>query len=242
MRSELSIPFSVSGFVKKGRWHYLGPVVFEEPSIELSNQASYSVRARLILDPYGLKKIEELRGNGNIRYIVYAKANVLDQDSRRLKAESNFEGEIARSNWVEKFLPAFGYKEVVLLEIPIVSLPQFKKISDHLNDAWEQLSMGECNVVLTCCRRAIERLGTIVREKGYKTKDENGKPIPDWSGFFGNDELGDIVGTINRKIYGFTWPGAHAGKSVNREDADYALMITHATANIVVKKFLGTEK
>jgi hypothetical protein len=225
--------------INKQGWHYLGPLIFEEPFIALSEQISRFISARLTLDPYGLKKIEELRENDDIRFRIFCNAVILDQGPKRFTASSSFEGKIAKSDWVERFLPAFGYKEVILLEIPKLNFPEFKKITDHLNDAWKKLSMGEYNIVLNCCRKTIEEIGKIVREKGYETKDEEGDVIPDWSSFFGNDELGDIVGTINKKIYGFTWPGAHAGKSVNKEEADYALMVTHAIANLVIKRMLA---
>ena len=97
--------------------------------------------------------------------------------------------------------------------------------------------MGEYDKVLTDCRKVIEEIGTIVRKRGFEIIDEENKKRPDWKKFFGGDEVGEIFGTINQKIYGFTWPGAHTGKSINREDADYALMITHAIANMVIKKF-----
>ena len=42
------------------------------------------------------------------------------------------------------------------------------------------------------------------------------------------------INNKNKKIYGFTWPGAHTGKSVNKSDAEYALMITHAMVNLVI--------
>ncbi len=36
---------------------------------------------------------------------------------------------------------------------------------------------------------------------------------------------------------GFSAPGAHAGKSINNEDALFALMITHALIYYLVEKF-----
>ena len=41
---------------------------------------------------------------------------------------------------------------------------------------------------------------------------------------------------LNQKITVFVTPGSHAGKSVNKEDADFALMTTHAITNLAIKK------
>jgi len=137
---------------------------------------------------------------------------------------------------VERYLPAFRYKEVILLEIPKFTFPEFNDVVGQLNDAWVHKSRGQYNLVLNSCRKTIEEIATIVRKKGYEIKVENSNPLPDWKQFFKSEDLGDIVGTINKKLYGFTSRGAHTGKSVNREDADYALMITHAMVNLILTK------
>ena len=123
------------------------------------------------------------------------------------------------------------------MEIPVIETKEFETVSKYLDSAWKAKFMGQYDKVLTDCRKIIEELGTAVRKKGYETIDEKEDKIPDWRKFFNvESEIGDIFGTINQKIYGFTWRGAHTGKSINLEDADYALMITHAIANMVIKK------
>jgi len=100
--------------------------------------------------------------------------------------------------------------------------------------------MGEYDKVLTECRKALEALNKKVKAQGFtkEIKEEQGskKELPDWDKLFGSSKLGDIIGTINKKLWGFVAPGAHAGKAINREDADFALMITHAITNIVIHK------
>ena len=149
----------------------------------------------------------------------------------------NIEGRISKSDWVETFLPAFNYKEVSLLEIPKIGATNYQNVINHLNSAWKQKHMGQYDKVLTDCRKVIEEISTIVRKLGFETQEENGKKVPNWKKFFGSgEEIGEIFGSINQKLYGFTWLGAHTGKSINLEDADYVLMITHAIANMVIKK------
>ena len=131
----------------------------------------------------------------------------------------------------------FKFKNVSLLELPIIDSKDFKKVAEYIDTAWKDKMMGEYDKVLIDCRKVIEEISAIVKNMGYETKSEEGRNIPDWTKFLGGDsKIGDVFGTINRKIVGFTSPGAHAGKSINREDADYALMITHAIANMVIKK------
>jgi len=99
--------------------------------------------------------------------------------------------------------------------------------------------MGEYDKVLSDCRKALEALGTKLKSQGFQkeVQDEKGKHIvPDWERFLTNKDLGDIIGSINQKLYGFTSPGAHAGKSINREDADLSLMATYALVQFVISK------
>ena len=218
--------------ISKTDFHYVGPLVLDSSILTLSGQRTVPIRSRLILDPYGLKKIEELRENGDIVFNIYCYATILDQQSKRYTCTSNFEGKIAKSDWVEKFLQAFRYKDVVLLEVPKLDFPELTKATELLSDAWKKKSMGQFTDVLVDCRRALEFITSEVKKRGFITEDGN----PDWNKFLGNKDLGEIIGTIIQKLSGYIAPGAHYGKIFNIEDADYALMITHAIANYVLHK------
>jgi hypothetical protein len=88
----------------------------------------------------------------------------------------------------------------------------------------------------------LEALGAKVRTKGFeKTIEQKGKErkLPDWGKLLGNNDLGDIIGTMIQKTIGFIVPGSHAGKTINKEDADFALMITHAIINLAIRKFVN---
>lgn len=75
-------------------------------------------------------------------------------------------------------------------------------------------------------------------------QDKNGKKklVPDWKKFLGNEDLGDILGTINQKLYGLSAAGAHAGKAINKEDADLAVMSTHGLVQFVISKLMSEAK
>ena len=213
-------------------YYYVSSLMFDSFFITLSGQNTVSVRARLILDQNGLRKIEKLRENGDIRFNIYCFVTLLDQYNKHFICQSNFDGKIAKSDWVEKFLPTFKYKEVVLLEVPKLDFPELSQAAEFLNDAWKKKSMGQFSDVLLDCRKALEFITDEVKKKGFKTED--GKP--DWEKFLGDKVLGDINAIIIQKLSGFIAPGVHYGKIFNIEDAEYALMITYAITNYVLNK------
>jgi hypothetical protein len=192
--------------------------------------------ARLALDYFGLKKIEELRKGGEIQYMIICRALIQGKDLQLQTTESRIDGRIPKSDWVEKFLPTFDYKKSILIEIPSMPSDKFPKMAAYLDDAWKKRSMGEFSDVLVDCRRSLEEAVNLVKDKGFLTEDKKA----DWSKFLGDKELGDINGTIMQKLTGFVAPGAHSGQVFNIEDADYALLITHAITNYILAKIART--
>ena len=99
--------------------------------------------------------------------------------------------------------------------------------------------MGEYDKVLIECRKAIEALSSIVKNKGFEREiDEDGKKkvVPDWRKVLGHKDTGSIIEAFVQKLYGFLSPGSHYGKSINKEYAELAIMTTHALVNYVTKK------
>jgi len=227
----------------KGREYVVNFVYFNDPILELHARNQTSTEGFVTMNHLILKRIEEIRENRDLRYKFFGNFAGIHYPQTGAKQEINktskesISGRISKSDWVENHLPLFQYKDVHLLEIPRIDHAEFKQISEYLNSAWRQKAMGQYDKVLTDCRKTIEELGSIVKKKGYLTKNEKGEDLPDWKKYFSNEEIGELFGAVNQKIYGFTWPGAHSGKSINLEDADYALMITHAIANRVIKKW-----
>ena len=60
--------------------------------------------------------------------------------------------------------------------------------------------------------------------------------MPNWEKVLGNKEIGNIMEGFVQKLFGFLAPGSHYGKSINKEDAELAIMSTHALVNFVAKK------
>ena len=223
--------------ILKERYYYIGTLINEQPWLDLQPKFQRALRARLVLDPYGLQRIEKLRENGDVNFNIYAYVTVEETEIFQ-KGTTSFscECKISKSDWVEVFLSKFDYKHVSLIEIPVIDDKSFQNVVNNLDLAWKQKCMGQYDSVLVYCRKVIEELGTVVMKMGFKIEREKEGPLPNWEKFFNDEDTGDIIGTINKKIVAFTNPGAHPGSSINLEDADYALMITHAITNLIIKK------
>lgn len=150
-----------------------------------------------------------------------------------------FDVRIPKSDWVEGILPQLKYKDVSLIELPRIEKPEFSDIIAKIDEAWKSYSMGEYDKVLTECRKAMEGLITVIKSKGFQREiEEEGKKriVPDWEKVLGHKEMGEIIEAFTRKIFHFTASGSHYGKSINREDAEFAIMSTHALVNFIIKK------
>jgi len=209
----------------------------------MGSAAAVSVSFYLDLDHYSLGQIERIREGKDVQLTVIPRliVEIQGQLNTRQSLQTSFGHRLPKSDWVEKILSQIGYKDAYLFEIPKLPNGQFQEVSNNLNSAWRQFMMGEYDKVLTDCRKTLEALATQVRTRGFEKDlaDDKGKrPVPDWKKFLGNEDLGDIIGNIYQKAYGFTTPGAHAGRSINREDADMSLMVTHGIVQFVVRKLI----
>ena len=133
-------------------------------------------------------------------------------------------------------MPNLKYKDTILIEIPKITI-EFAQIANHLDSAWKQYSSREYDKVLTDCRKALEALKTDLRNRDFvrQTMEEK-EPRIDWEKITGNKDTGEIIGIIFQKLWAFDTPGAHTGKAINREDANFALMSTHAIIDLAIKK------
>ncbi len=222
---------------REGQVHYLAQAFVQQPIIVLSPNTPVTVPAYLTISPFLLQGIERVRGDGDLFVQPYFRGygEQHGQPSGGQPFEMAFQFEVAKSTWAERILLQLGYKDVSLIEIPRLptSPSPFTEAVNHLNEAWRKHAMGEYRNVLGECRNALESISKNVRQQGYEGKDnESGENVPDWKKIFGDRE-GDIVGTIFKKLWGFTTPGSHTGKSIDRPDADFALMTTLAIVNLV---------
>jgi len=220
------------------RYQFLGTATpTGDQMFNLGPTSDKSIRYQLELSHYTLEQIEKLRG-GDL--LLRASSTLIVQRVGGEGYSSHpflFDFEIAKSKWVEKILPELGYKHVSLVEIPDLPDGEFAQITQYLNAAWRDKMMGQYDGALTNCRKALEALGKQIRSMGFETLREDGVgKRPDWKELFRSEDLGDIIGKLHQKVIGFTVPGAHAGKAINREDGDLAILTTHGLVQFAISK------
>lgn len=222
----------------------VGTLISEKPFITLFPNNEENLELYLELDQYKLHQIEKFRKGSelalqmNISFIIESRDKLQNKGIGNL----NLRFEIPKSEWVEKILPNIGFKDVSLIELPKIN-QQWQKIIERINEAWHQHSMGKYDKVLTECRKALETLSAEVKMKDFVKikKNDKGeeKEYPDWERFFNSQTVGETVGTINQKFNGFLAISAHTGgKAINREDADFALLVTHGMVTLVTENLM----
>ena len=236
-RSELKI---VS---REGSPIYVSMLIPEQPFYILSPGSSTTSRFYADLDHYKLAQIEKIREGKDIQMHIELTfiAEVQQQPPIKQPGMIFIKERIPKSDWVEIILPQLRFKDVVLLEIPKIEKPELSEVISKINEAWKRYSMGEYGNVLTECRKAMEALTTIIKNLGFQKEitDEKGKrTVPDWEKIVANEELGKILEVIIQKYFGFLSPGAHYGKSINKEDAELAIMFAHGLTNFISKKLI----
>ncbi len=232
--------FKLNILSKERQIYHSAFFTFEFSQLELPRNQRQAMPGYVVLDYYMIKKIEELRANGDVDFRIYGNfvethLKAQKQASTQLLSQQT-EVRVSKSDWVENILPRFDYKEVILVEIPKLNAKEYEKVIQHLNSAWKQKHMGQYDKVLIDCRLSVEALRNIVISKGYTNEELERKDNLDWKAFFNSPSFGDIFSKIDQQIHRLTSTAAHPGKSINLEDADYSLLITHAIVNMALKK------
>lgn len=232
---------------KEGGKRYLGTALAMQP---YSLAGEQTITLYLDLDYYKIQQIEKIRKGEDFKLQLRMRgfATGIRHVNGKTDIETTdfspavLEYELPKSKWIEKFLKVFNFKHVRLFEFPKILPPEsLSKAIEHLDAGWTQFSAGHYNKVLADCRLALEEVSTIVKKAGFKRKDkdEEGKEIevPDWKKIFESENISDQYRHIFQKLMGFAALGAHTGKSINNEDALFALMITHALIYYIVEKY-----
>ncbi len=201
----------------------------------------------LDLDYYKLQQIEKIRKGEDFKLELNIRgfATGIRYINGRTEIKTGdfspkvLEYEFPKSKWIEKFLRRLDFKHIRLFEFPEILPPEsLKEAIKHLDEGWTQFSAGHYNKVLADCRLALEEVSTIAKKAGFKRKEEDdNKEVPDWKMIFESENVSDSYRHIFQKLMGFAALGAHTGKSINNEDALFALMITHALIYYLVEKF-----
>ncbi len=231
--------------------YYIGTLLGQYVYFELS-QGPYTFQLSVELDPYKLKRIEEIRNGGDVdlSFDLYLEAEPVGQpQKKRLVIIPLVPAKIYKSEWVEKILPQLGYKDVFLVEIPKIKDEGFAKVAEYMESAWKEYMSGKYDITLNYCRKALEALKNKMKELDLtrthtiiKDNNEVKEEIIDWKKLNLGDNIADILDSMFRKLYGFTTPGDHAGKAINKEDGDFALLVTNAIVSYAIEKVKSIEK
>jgi len=219
--------------VQLGNGFYVGllmPQVYYGP-IQPNNPYGYSFG--LDLDFYSISQIEKIREGKDLQLQLQLKFVVKAQAPQPITMSPgmNIPVRIPKSDWVESYLPQLKFRDVFLLEFPKLENAEFRDAVSHLNSAWKQFGLGEYDKVLEECRKALEAAKDTAKTKGLLKEDE-----VDWEQILEGDRAGSYVSSVHKGVWGFNARGAHIGKSINREDADFALLTTHALFVLLTKK------
>jgi len=227
---------------------YAGRAYSDRQLIQFYPRGEIDIQLNLDLNHYELEQIEKLRNGGDVNFQLELQGVVMHKDQNILSfaeipSNPQLKCRVPKSDWTERILRELRHKKVWLLEVPELESPEeLKEAVSSLNDAWRQFSMGEYKNTLVECRKALEVISTVIRRYGFEKteQDENGneRHVPDWKRFLGDSDTGRRFEKIFKGTWRFLSPGAHTGKSIDRGDANLALMTTHAMVYYAIRRFL----
>jgi hypothetical protein len=129
----------------------------------------------LMLDHYILSQLEKLRGNDNLylgldlRAQGYAMEKIGEIHEHELNQERIA---ISKSDWVEEILPLLNYKNVTLIEVPVLKFEDFNDVITEVDNAWKKHSMGDYKQVLVHCRNALDGIASKIKQAGFQMQDK----------------------------------------------------------------------
>jgi hypothetical protein len=211
--------------------------LISEPQVTSLLEGSTYINLVAELDYYLISQIEANR-KGDLEMEIFVK--FADVSNLHNLCQFHMRGiTISKSDWVEKFLADFKYKEVMLFELPKLTNPEWGIVVEHFNKAFVKKQLGEDKEVLSECRQAMEALKVIAKKnsviKTVKNSNEEEVEIIDYEKILGDDS-GKAISDIHKKLMSFLTPGSHHGKSISKEDSEFCLMVTYALINLVLKK------
>jgi len=203
-----------------------------------------------VLDPWRLEKLEELREGKDLRlrinlhYHEVSSSGLVEPDEKSILVVDEKYGEgikVAKSEWIDEFLPGLGLRRVRLIEVPVLEpIPdEFKDVVGYVEEAWKCYLRGDYDDAIANCRRSLIAVDDAVRKMGYEKYEVDEKSgerrVPDWKKLFGHETLAENFEKTFRGCFGFTQPGSHAGRAITRKEAEYAIYTTHSIVNFIVK-------
>jgi hypothetical protein len=215
--------------------HYIGNLVPSLPLVHFGSSGRTTVTYSIDLDHYLLSQIEKIREGKDVQFsarIMFVVRAELPEKVTEPYTYDMRDIRIAKSDWAEIILSQMKFKEVILFEFPKLEDGNFSNVISCINRAWKQYLDGEYSNVLTECRKALEAFKSVASDRGLI----DGNAEVDWEKIAQNKEIGDLMSEFYRKLWRFVQHGAHIGKAINREDADFSLISTYALINFALKK------
>jgi hypothetical protein len=107
--------------------------------------------------------LERLRAGGDLVLEVQLRGTT-SQGAERQFALDTARIELTQSDWA-KHLRAAGYRDTLLLEIPLTKLPEsdaYEQVAKLLRDAHEHFADGRYRTAVEDCRKVLEALGKVL--------------------------------------------------------------------------------
>ncbi|MCL5677684.1 MAG: hypothetical protein M1442_00240 [Candidatus Thermoplasmatota archaeon] len=200
------------------------------------------------IDDRIIERLEEIRRAGKGHLIFRIQSSQLSSTVWIIRGNSSVEGPIAcrivfnnmeyrlvRDDWLNQ-MQAVGYRKFRIYEVPDFSMPTEWNVIQHLDKAWNDLSYGNPDDAMQECRKALEGIKKVAKEKGLTVsaqRNGNETEVIDFNKLVGSDTLGDTLDKMFTAAYGFMTPGQHHGKAIRHEDGEYAVLATHALLNYI---------
>lgn len=171
--TNMVMKVSVTGKVEDGENIVIGYARPESLQWEIKGSVN-NIDFILMLDHYILAQVEKFRENDNL----YLQLDLRAQGYAMEKPGQIHEHELSReritvskSDWVEEILPELNYKNVTLIEVPVLESKDFSDVIAEVDNAWKEYSMGDYKQVLGHCRNALEGIATKIKEAGFEMQD-----------------------------------------------------------------------
>ena len=195
------------------------------------------------IDDRIIERLEEIRkaGNGHLIFRIHSNQLLstvwIIRGNRSVEGPStgeivvnNNEYRLVRDDWLQQ-IQAVGYRKFRIYEVPDFSVPTEWNVIQYLDKAWNDLSYGNPDDAMQECRKALEGIKKVAKEKGLTVsaqRNGNETEVIDFKKLVGSDTLGDTLNKMFTAAYGFMTPGQHHGKAIRYEDGEYAVLATHA--------------
>lgn len=214
--------------------------------------AEDSWRLPVVLSPYHLRMLEEIRGTRDMSFVVKASfvAAISDEGDRSrygpfLLSDVEHENassswctyKVARSDWVQ-ILSQLHYGDSYMIEVPLRGVPSkngLKKAVGHLDAAWNHFQEGRDEDTLVSCYKAFEFLAKRV---GCENPDPNAfdKLLNGVDNHQKREKLKILMSGLCRLFHLGRHEQGKQEVAIDRIDAEYAYVLSQATLAYLAKR------